>query len=121
VTVVPGASEQTSQVKVLNVNWAAGPDGDDGRFEVMIVTADGQQHTVAPSPAAMTALLALARADVILLWDPAARTLIAANIVGTWIAPTGLTRVEVTSSSEPGAATRVSPGEPRGTGAPASR
>ena len=66
----------------------------------MIVTADGQQHTFAPGPAAMTALLALARADVILLWDPAARTLIAANIVGTWIAPAGLTRVTVTTPSQ---------------------
>jgi hypothetical protein len=47
---MPGASDQTSQVKVLNANWAAGQDGEDGRFEVMIVTGDGQQHTVAPSP-----------------------------------------------------------------------
>ena len=96
---MPGASEQTSQVTVLNANWAAGADGQDGRFEVMIVTADGQQRTFAPSPAAMTALLALARADAILLWDPADRTLIAANIVGTWLAPTGLTRVIVTTPS----------------------
>jgi hypothetical protein len=94
---MPGASEQTSQVKVLNLNWAAGPDGDDGRFEVMIVTADGRQHTFAPSPASMTALLSLAKTDAILLWDPADRTLIAANIVGTWLAPTGLTRVAVTT------------------------
>ena len=93
---MPGASEQTSQVKVLNVNWVAGPDGDDGRFEVMIVTADGQQHSFAPSPAAMTALLALAKADAILLWDPADQRLIAANVVGTWLAPAGLTRVAVT-------------------------
>ena len=97
---MPGASEQTSQVKVLNVNWAAGPDGGDGRFEVMIVTADGQQHTFAPSPAAMTALLALAKAGAILLWDPEDRTLIAANVVGTWIAPTGLTRVTVTTPGQ---------------------
>jgi hypothetical protein len=97
VTAMPGASEQTSQVKVLNLNWAAGPDGDDGRFEVMIVTADGRQHTFAPSPASMTALLSLAKTDAILLWDPADRTLIAANIVGTWLAPTGLTRVAVTT------------------------
>lgn len=93
---MPGASEQTSQVKVLNANWTAGPDGADGRFEVMIVTADGEQHTISPSPAAMTALLALAKADTILLWDPTARTLIAANVVGTWITPTGLTRAQVT-------------------------
>jgi hypothetical protein len=90
---MPGVSEQTSQVKVLNVNWAAGQDGQDGTWEVMVVTADGQQHTFAPSPASMTALLALAQAGAILLWDPAGRTLIAANVVGTWLAPTGLTRV----------------------------
>ena len=77
---MPGASEQTSQVKVLNVNWTAGADGEDGRFEVMIVTADGEKHTFAPSPASRTALLALAKTDVILLWDPAVRTLIAANM-----------------------------------------
>jgi hypothetical protein len=94
---MPGASEQTSQVKVLNANWTAGPAGTDGRFEVMIVTADGQQHSAAPSPAAMTALLALAKANTILLWDPAAQTLIAANIVGTWLAPTGVARAEVTA------------------------
>ena len=82
---------------MLNANWTARPDGEDGRFEVMIVTADGQQHTVSPSPASMSALLALARADAILLWDPVNRTLIAANIVGTWLAPTGVTRVSVTS------------------------
>ena len=93
---VPGASEQTSQVTVINANWTAGDDGEDGRFEVMLVTADGQQHTFAPSPASMTALLSLAKADAILLWDPSDRTLIAANIVGTWLAPTGITRVDVT-------------------------
>jgi hypothetical protein len=94
---MPGASAQTSQVKVLNANWTAGADGEDGLFEVMIVTADGQQHSFAPSPASMTALLALARSDAILLWDPADRRLIVANIVGTWLAPTGVTRVTVTS------------------------
>jgi hypothetical protein len=97
---MPGASEQTSQVKVLNVNWAAGQDGQDGKWEVMIVTADGQEHTFAPSPASMTAHLALAKAGAILLWDPADRTLIAANVVGTWLAPTGLTRVAVTAPGQ---------------------
>jgi hypothetical protein len=42
---MPGASERTSQVQVLNANWTAGPDGEDGRFEVVIVTADGRRHT----------------------------------------------------------------------------
>src|SRR5262245_22237510 len=84
---MPGASEQTSQVKVLNANWVAGPDGSDGKFDVMMVTADGQQHTISPSPASMTALLAIAQTGAILLWDPAGQTLIAANLVGTWLAP----------------------------------
>src|ERR1700756_2784251 len=44
VTAMPGASEQTSQVKVLNLNWSAGQDGEDGRFEVMIVTRDGKHY-----------------------------------------------------------------------------
>jgi len=82
---MPGASEQTRRVKVLNANWIAGPDGDDGRFELMIVTADDQQHTIAPSPASMTALIALTQADTVLLWDPTDRTLIAANLVGSWL------------------------------------
>jgi hypothetical protein len=66
----------------------------------MIVTADGQQHSFAPSPALMTALLALAKAGPISLWDPADRTLIAANIAGAWLAPTGLTRVEVATRGQ---------------------
>jgi hypothetical protein len=80
---MPGASEQTRRVKVLNANWVAGSDGTDGRFEVMIVTEDDQQHVVAPSPAAMAALVALAKADTVLAWDPTNRTLVAANLVGT--------------------------------------
>jgi hypothetical protein len=79
---VPGASEQTRRVKVLNANWFAGEDGEDGRFEVLIITEDDQHHVLAPSPASMAVLLALAQRDVVLLWDPADRTLIAANIVG---------------------------------------
>jgi hypothetical protein len=82
---MPGASEQTRRVKVLNANWVAGVDGDDGRFELMIVTDDDEQHTLAPSPAAMTALVALSQADTILLWDPTNRTLIVANLVGKWL------------------------------------
>jgi hypothetical protein len=51
----------------------------------MIVTDDDQQHTMAPSPASMTALIALTQAGTVLLWDPADRTLIAANVVGSWL------------------------------------
>lgn len=79
---MPGASEQTRRVKIINANWTAGPDGDHDRFEVMIVTEDDQRHVVSPSPAAMTALIALTQADTVLLWDPADRTLIAANVIG---------------------------------------
>jgi hypothetical protein len=80
---MPGASEQARPVKILNANWVAGKDGDDGRFEIMIVTDDDQHHTMAPSPASITALIALTQANAVLVWDPTDRTLIAANIVGT--------------------------------------
>jgi hypothetical protein len=79
---MPGASDQTRRVKILNANWVPGSDGGDGRFEVMIVTDDDAQHTVPASPASMTALVALAQADTVLAWDPDNRTLIAANIMG---------------------------------------
>jgi hypothetical protein len=79
---MPGASEQTRRVTIVNANWVAGRDGDHGRFEVMMVTEDDQRHVAAPSPEAMTALIALTQADTVLLWDPAGRTLIAANLVG---------------------------------------
>jgi hypothetical protein len=82
---MPGASETTRRVKALNVNWIAGEDGDDGRFEAMIVTEDDEQHVIAPSPASIAAIVALAQQDNILLWDPANHTLIAANVVGKWL------------------------------------
>ena len=69
-------------MKTVNANWVAGPDGDPGRFKVLMVTEDDQRHVAAPSPEAMTALIALTQADTVLLWDPADRTLIAANLVG---------------------------------------
>ena len=80
---MPGASERARRVKVLNADWVAGPDGDDGRFQVMIITEDDERHFIAPSPSAMTALIALTEADTVLVWDPADRRLIAANLVGT--------------------------------------
>jgi hypothetical protein len=80
---MPGASEEARRVRNLNANWVAGPEGTDGRFEVLIVTDDGQQHVLAPSPGAMAALIALTRAPAVLAWDPSNQTLIAANLVGT--------------------------------------
>ncbi|HEX6527836.1 MAG TPA: hypothetical protein VF070_48625 [Streptosporangiaceae bacterium] len=79
---MPGASEQTRPVRVVNANWVAGADGSDGRFEIMFITEDDQRHVVAPSPAATSALIALTQADTVLLWDPSNHTLIAANVIG---------------------------------------
>jgi hypothetical protein len=82
---MPAASKKTRRVKALNVNWAAGEDGADGRFEAMIATEDDEQYTIAPSAASMSALVALAQADNTLVWDPTNRTLIAANVFGKWL------------------------------------
>jgi hypothetical protein len=81
--IVPGASEEARRVKIMTANWIAGADGGDGDFELMIVTSDDRHHVVAPSPAAMTALVALAQADTVLVWDPTDRRLIAANLRAT--------------------------------------
>src|SRR5206468_504901 len=45
----------------MNANWIAGADGADGDLELMIVTSDDRHHVVAPSPAAMTALVGVAQ------------------------------------------------------------
>jgi len=79
---MPGASEQARRVKIMNANWVAGGDGEDGSFQILVVTEDGEKHVMSPSPASTATLIALARADTVLVWDPADRTLIAANIVG---------------------------------------
>ena len=80
---MPGASEQARRVEILNANWIAGGDGKDGLFEVLMVTEDGERHYAKPSATAMTALVALAKADTVLVWDPDDRRLIVANLRGT--------------------------------------
>jgi hypothetical protein len=80
---MPGASKETLRVKILNANWVPADDEGDGRFDVMVITEDDQQYVVPASPASMTALVALARADTVMAWDPMNRSLIVANIVGT--------------------------------------
>ncbi len=80
---MPGASDKTQRVKILNANWAAGSGQTDGRFELMIVTEDDERHTTPASPAEVSAIVALSQADTVLAWDPINRTLIAANVVGT--------------------------------------
>jgi len=88
---MPGASKETRRVKVLNANWI--PDGAerDGLFEIMIVTEDDQQFVVPTSPGSMAALVALAKANTVMAWDPVNRSLIIANIIGTmpWTATGG--------------------------------
>jgi hypothetical protein len=79
---MPGASERTQQVKIVNANWAPGEAGTDGCFEVMFITEDDERHVVTPSPAAVGALVALTQAPTILMWDPDGPTLIAANLIG---------------------------------------
>ena len=79
---MPGASDQTQPVKILNANWIPGSGGEDGRFEIMIVTEDEERHALPASAASLTAVVALAQAGTVMVWDPPNRTLIAANVVG---------------------------------------
>jgi hypothetical protein len=80
---MPGASEETRRVKIVNANWRGGRDGPDGQFELLLITTDDQRHVLTPSSAAMAALVALTQAETVLAFDPADGTLIAANLVGT--------------------------------------
>ena len=51
---MPGASDQTQPVKVLNANWVPDPNGGDGRFQMMIITEDGSRNTLATTPTSVT-------------------------------------------------------------------
>lgn len=82
-----GAGPNTLRVRYVNANWSAGADGGDGEFAVLIVTEDDERHSVPVSPAAVSAVLQLVRDSPVLLWDPDARVLIAANLVGDWLPP----------------------------------
>lgn len=84
-TPMAGAGSDTRKVTVLNGNWHAGAPGTDGAFAFMLVTDDDERHIIETSPAAATALLAIAATGATLLWDPEARALIAAGIVGDWL------------------------------------
>ena len=79
---MPGASDQTQPVKILNANWIPDTNGGDGRFDIMIVTEDDQRHQLPASAASVTAVVALAQAGTVMMWDPPNRVLIAANVVG---------------------------------------
>ena len=79
---MPGARNQTQPVKILNANWIPDTNGGDGRFDIMIVTEDDQRHELPASAASVTAVVALAQAGTVMMWDPPNRVLIAANVVG---------------------------------------
>jgi Alpha/beta hydrolase family len=80
---MPGASEQTRRVKIVNANWVPGTAGRQEQFEVMIITEDDQRHVVPATAASVTAVVALARAGTVMAWDPeGGGMLIAANVVG---------------------------------------
>jgi hypothetical protein len=46
---VRGASQEARRVKIMNANWIAGADGDDGDFELMIVTGDDRHTSLLPA------------------------------------------------------------------------
>jgi len=62
---MPGASEQTRRVKIVNANWVPGTAGRQEQFEVMIITEDDQRHVVPASAASVTAVVTLARALIL--------------------------------------------------------
>jgi len=69
-------------VTTVNANWIPNSSGTEGRFDVLLITDDGDRHVAPASPAEMCALIALTQAPTVLLWDPADHTLIVANIRG---------------------------------------
>ena len=79
---MPGASEETRRVKIINANWTPADAEGEGHFEVMLITEDEQRYFLPASAASLTALVALARAETVMEWDPQNRTLIVANILG---------------------------------------
>jgi hypothetical protein len=80
---MPGASEQTRRVKIINANWVPAAADRQERFEILIITDDDQRHVVPASAASLTAVVALAQAGTVMAWDPEDDgTLIAANIMG---------------------------------------
>jgi hypothetical protein len=81
-----GAGSNTRQVAYVNANWMAPDDGSStGTFELLIVTDDDRRHTIGASPEGINTVMMLIRAGTVLLWDDDARTLIVANIVGSWL------------------------------------
>jgi hypothetical protein len=80
---MPGASEKTRRVKIVNANWVPATAGRKEQFLIMIITEDDERHIVPANAASVAAVVALAQAGTVMAWDPEdGGTLIAANIVG---------------------------------------
>jgi hypothetical protein len=79
---MPGASEKSRRVRMLNANWVPDRQAGDGAFEMLMITEDEERHVVPASAASVTALAALLQTDPVLVWDPEGPSLIVANIVG---------------------------------------
>jgi hypothetical protein len=79
---MPGASEKSRRVRMLNANWVPDRQAGDGAFEMLMITEDEERHVVPASAATVTALAALLQTDPVLVWDPEGPSLIVANIVG---------------------------------------
>ena len=80
---MPGASQATQRVKILNANWTPGNGDGDGTFELLVITENDERVVLPTSPGTMSALVALAQANTVMAWDPENRALIIANILGT--------------------------------------
>ncbi len=103
-----GASGATERVEYVNANWtpsAGVGSGSRSRFELLIVTESGDRHALPVKSEDMAALIALTQASSVLLWDPEAEALIAANLVGQWLQDTWSAR-----SSRREAGLRPAPG-----------
>lgn len=69
----------------VNANWSAAR-ADEAAFELLVVTEDEERHALPVPASQMAALVALTQVEgVVLLWDPEGHTLVAANLVGSWL------------------------------------
>ncbi|MBO1756354.1 hypothetical protein [Allobranchiibius sp. CTAmp26] len=78
-----GSSNRTLRIDYVNANWNAEADAACA-FELLIVTEDGQRHSLPIAADHLTALGPLLRQDGVLLFDPEGQTIIVGNLVGEW-------------------------------------
>ncbi len=78
-----GASTKTVRIDYINANWIADADPRFS-FELMVVTEDGERHSLPISPQDMSALSSLLATGEVFLFDPEGQTVIVGNLVGHW-------------------------------------